>query len=153
MVGPYHVYKRPHLQQFLADASAHFDMAVWSSASSDYVDRIAGELSIFVPKWQFVWNRSRCIQRTHPELMNTYFVKDLKKVKRLGYDLSHILIVDDTRLKAARNYGNAIYVSPFEGADDDNELPQLARYLNSLRFEPNFRTIEKRGWRTKSQPS
>ena len=60
-----------------------------------------------------------------------------------------VLIVDDTRHKVSRNYGNAIYVSPYEGADDDNELHQLARYLNSLRYEANFHRIEKRGWRTK----
>ncbi|QEG40177.1 HAD family hydrolase [Roseimaritima ulvae] len=150
MVGPFHVYKRPHLDEFLTDTSSHFDMAVWSSASWDYVSHIADELSTLVPKWQFVWSRFRCVQRMHPELMQTYFVKDLKKVKRRGYNLDRVLIVDDTQLKVSRNYGNAIYIPPFEGSDDDNELPQLKRYINSLRFESNFRTIEKRGWRTKS---
>ena len=150
MVGPFHVYKRPQLSDFLGRTSSHFDMAIWSSASWDYVEHIADELSRLVPKWEFVWSRFRCVQRLHPELMQMYFVKDLKKVKRRGYDLRRVLIVDDTRLKVSRNYGNAIYVSPFEGSDDDNELPQLARYITSLRFESNFRAIEKRGWRTKA---
>lgn len=149
MVGPFHVYERPYLSSFLSSTSAHFDVAIWSSASSDYVASIASALAEFVPEWQFVWSRMRCVQRMHPELMTTMFIKDLRKVKRRGYDLDRVLMVDDTRHKVSRNYGNAIYVSPFEGADDDAELPQLARYVNSLRHEPNFRRIEKRGWRTK----
>ena len=64
-----------------------------------------------------------------------------------------ILIVDDTREKVCRNYGNAIYVTEFIGSNTDEELPQLARYLIHLRSEPNFRRIEKRGWRNKQIPN
>ena len=45
-----------------------------------------------------------------------------------------------------RNYGNAIYVSPFEGPPD-NELEKLTLYLKSIRSAENYRTFEKRGWR------
>ena len=151
MVGPFHVYERPHLKAFLTATSAHFDIAIWSSASSEYVAGIASTLAAYVPEWQFVWSRVRCVQRMHPELMTTMFIKDLRKVKRRGYDLDRVLIVDDTRHKVSRNFGNAIYIPPYEGADDDAELPPLAEYVNSLRYELNFRKIEKRGWRTKSQ--
>lgn len=150
MVGPFHIYKRPHVESFLASTAVYYDLAIWSSASWGYVARIASTLAEFVREWQFVWSRTRCVQRMHPESMQMQFIKDLKKVKRLGYDLDRVLIVDDTRHKVSRNYGNAIYVAPYEGADNDNELYQLANYVNSLRCEPNFRKIEKRGWRTKS---
>jgi len=33
----YYVYRRPYLTDFLARARSEFDMAVWSSASDDYV--------------------------------------------------------------------------------------------------------------------
>ena len=125
-VGPFFVYKRPHLKSFLQATSDHFDVAIWSSASSDYVHGIACALADCVPTWQFVWSRSRCVQRMHPELMTTIFIKDLRKVKRRGYDLNRTLMVDDTRHKVSRNYGNAIYISPYEGADDDAELAELA---------------------------
>lgn len=148
-VGPFCIYKRPHLEYFLAETTPNFDVAIWSSASEDYVERIALALGGYVPKWQFVWSRARCVQRMHPEMMTTMFIKDLRKVKRRGYNLNRVLIVDDTRHKLSRNYGNAIYIAPFEGGDDDTELLQLAKYVNSLRHEPNFRRIEKRGWRAK----
>lgn len=151
MVGPFHIYMRPHLKSFLDSIARDFDAAIWSSASPNYVDGIASVLAHSVGNWQFVWNRTRCVQRMDEEMMTTIFIKDLQKVKRRGFDLNRVLIVDDTRHKVSRNYGNAIYIPPYEGVDDD-ELLQLAKYLHSLRHEPNFRKIEKRGWRTKSFP-
>jgi RNA polymerase II subunit A small phosphatase-like protein len=74
-------------------------------------------------------------------------VKDLKKVKRKGYDLGRVLIVDDTPQKVERNFGNAVYVRPYFGDPEDNELAQLAPYLESLRACGNVRAVEKRGWR------
>jgi RNA polymerase II subunit A small phosphatase-like protein len=89
----------------------------------------------------------------HPETFETIPIKDLRKAVRRGYPLERILIVDDTREKVCRNYGNAIYVTEFVGSNTDEELPQLAKYLVHLRFEPNFRRIEKRGWRNKQIPN
>jgi carboxy-terminal domain RNA polymerase II polypeptide A small phosphatase len=73
----------------------------------------------------------------------------LKKVKRMGYDLARVLVVDDTRHKVARNYGKAIYIAPFEGDPADEELPLLLKYLESLAGCHNFRAIEKRRWRSR----
>ncbi len=86
----------------------------------------------------------------HSETQETIYVKDLKKVKRLGYLLERVLFIDDTPDKMARNYGNAIYVSPFEGDDKDNELEVLLKYLLAIQFEPDYRNVEKRGWRNRA---
>ena len=43
------------------------------------------------------------------------YLKPLKKVKRMGWRLERMLIVDDTPEKCLRNYGNAIHPLPFEG--------------------------------------
>lgn len=147
-VGPFHIYERPYLSAFLEAVSIYYDMAIWSSASPDYVDAVARQLARDEVDWQFVWSRTRCVQRLHTDRLEEQFSKDLKKVKRLGYDLERTLIVDDTRHKVARNYGNAIYVRPFEGGDNDDDLLRLRDYLIALRNAPNFRAIEKRGWRT-----
>lgn len=149
-VGPFHIYRRPHLADFLASVSQWYELAIWSSASDDYVCEIAATLAQCGIQWSFVWSRDRCVQRMNPEAFETVFFKDLKKVVRLGYHLNRVLIVDDMPEKLSRNYGNAIYVSRFEGEETDNELPQLAAFLHALNDAPNFRTIEKRGWRTRS---
>jgi RNA polymerase II subunit A small phosphatase-like protein len=145
-VGPFHVYKRPHLENFLSGAGRYFQLAIWSSASSDYVTAIAQTILPHGLDWTFVWSLDRCTVKRNLETFEVEYLKDLKKVKRAGFDLPRVLIVDDTRHKAARNYGNAIFIAPFEGDSRDEELPKLLKYLKTLAGTKDFRTIEKRGW-------
>ncbi|WP_146565157.1 HAD family hydrolase [Posidoniimonas corsicana] len=147
-VGPFHVYRRPGLAEFLTGAAEVFELAVWSSATSDYIGEIAEETCPAGYEWKFVWSRDRCTPRRHGETMETVYVKDLKRVKRLGYSLERILFIDDTPDKMARSFGNAVYVQPFEGDEEDEELPRLLAYLHSLANEADFRKLEKRGWRS-----
>lgn len=148
-VGPFHIYRRPGLSEFLTAAAEWYDLAIWSSASTDYVEGIADSIRPASLNWEFAWGRDRCTQRTDFERMETVYIKDLKKVKRLGYALERVLFVDDTPSKMARNYGNAIYIQAFEGQAEDDELIRLARYLEAIHNEANFRDLEKRGWRSR----
>jgi RNA polymerase II subunit A small phosphatase-like protein len=43
-VGPYHVYKRPHLDTFLAACRSWFEMAVWTSASPLYAAQVVAAI-------------------------------------------------------------------------------------------------------------
>lgn len=157
-VYDYYVYKRPGLAEFLTRCGTHFTLAVWSSASDDYVQAVVRQ--IFPPELTpaFVWGRSRCTPFRLPELdeqgyysvdySHGYeYAKRLKKVRRRGYDLNKTLIVDDTPAKVSQNYGNAIYIKPYVGAREDHELAYLADYLLTLKDATNVRMIEKRGWR------
>jgi len=157
-VYDYFVYKRPGLNTFLTHCAAHFQLAVWSSASDDYVQAVVSQ--VFPPGITptFVWGRSRCTRFRLPEqdeygfssldyASNYEYAKRLKKVMRRGFDLKKTLIIDDTPAKVSQNYGNAIYIKPYLGEQDDCELAPLAAYLYSLRAIENVRTIEKRHWR------
>jgi hypothetical protein len=62
--------------------------------------------------------------------------------------LERVLIVDDTRHKASRNYGNAICNMLFGGGRSDAELPLPLKHLETLAPVENFMTIERRGWRS-----
>ncbi|MCA9087243.1 MAG: HAD family hydrolase [Planctomycetaceae bacterium] len=146
--GPYFVYCRPHVHEFLCNVAEHFDLAVWSSSSPDYANAIVRFVFPSQLELQFVWGRDRCVQRYDGEFQATYYVKDLRKVERQGYDLQRILIVDDTPQKCERNYGNAVYVPEFFGDQTDTVLQRLGAYLVTLAHLPDVRTIEKRGWRT-----
>ena len=73
--------------------------------------------------------------------------KPLVKLKRHGWPLERVLILDDTPSKSAQNYGNAIYPKPFEGDPNDDELALLAKYLPELASCENVRKVEKRNWR------
>ena len=146
LVGPYSVYRRPYLAEFLTSCSACFRLAVWSTATDEYVRTVVDRIMPPGVEPAFVWGRRRCVRRYDPERFEEEFLKDLKKVGRMGYPLERVLIVDDTPRKVARHYGNAVYVPPFVGDPDDETLPRLARYLVSLRDVANVRAVEKRGW-------
>ncbi|MDJ0365388.1 HAD family hydrolase [Hymenobacter sp. H14-R3] len=157
-VYQYFVYKRPGLTEFLTQCAVHFTLAVWSSASDDYVQAVVKQLFPGSLTPAFVWGRSRCTRFTVAEVEEEgfysldysrkyEFAKRLKKVARRGYDLKRTLIVDDTPEKVSQNYGNAIYIKPYLGELTDNELPALADYLLLLKNAENVRNLEKRHWR------
>lgn len=155
----YHVYLRPHLTPFLLKCAGMYEMAVWSSASDDYVTYIVEKIFPKDIKLHFVWGRSRAtLSRAisgdddfwhRPDRYHLQYIKPLKKVKKLGWPLSRMLIVDDTPRKCIRNYGNAIYPAEFEGSPEDQELLLLGKYLETLKDVENVRHVEKRTWRQK----
>ncbi|MDO7847576.1 HAD family hydrolase [Hymenobacter sp. M29] len=159
----YYVYKRPGLDDFLRACAEMFDLAVWSSASDDYVSQVVAKIFPAEIKPVFVWGRSRCTPLALSRIdeygyyglegaSHYEYAKLLKKVRRLGYDAKRILIVDDTPEKVRNCYGNAIYPTPFLGDPSDNELIILTNYLHSLHEEANVRSIEKRQWQLKFPP-
>ncbi|UOQ64974.1 HAD family hydrolase [Hymenobacter volaticus] len=156
----YHIYIRPHLTEFLIGCSHHFRLAIWSSASDDYVAEVTKHIVPASIPLDFVWGRSRCTYCFHnaafeelgyPDSHSHYdYVKVLKKLRRRGYDLDRVLIVDDTPSKAKRNYGNAIYPTEYLGQLHDNELILLLRYLAQFKDVGNVRSIEKRDWQNRT---
>ncbi len=147
-VGPFDVLLRPFATEFLMTVADRYQLGVWTSATADYAAGITAELAVRsgVP-FQFVWARDRCTRRVDPETGGEGWIKDLKKLRRAGYDLRRVLVVDDTAAKLARSYGNLVLVSPFLGDPGDDELRHLGPYLLRLASEPDYRRIEKRGWR------
>ncbi|MCF6406825.1 HAD family hydrolase [Chitinophaga filiformis] len=144
---PYYVYMRPGLDQFLANISTHFTLGVWSSASDKYVEEIVKMITPDAMEWFMIWGKSRCTIKRDYNLDTYYFEKRLDKVKKKGFKLEQIIIVDDSPEKSRSNYGNAVYIEPFEGDRNDDELRYLYDYLLTLKEVSNIRTIEKRGWR------
>jgi RNA polymerase II subunit A small phosphatase-like protein len=153
----YHVYKRPHVAAFIRTCAQHFKLAVWSSASDDYVAAIVKEIFPGDIPLEFVWARSRCTPVSTVKIdeygyynidgfSHYAYTKQLIKVRRKGYDLRLVLIVDDTPEKVRNCYGNAIYPSAFTGDLSDKELLWLADYLLRFVSVASVRTIEKRRW-------
>ncbi|QIE46631.1 HAD family hydrolase [Pseudohalocynthiibacter aestuariivivens] len=160
-VAQFHIYKRPHLAGFLAACAEWYDLGIWSSASESYVQQIAHEVFPVPEAIRFIWGQSRTtMRRSMPsdferfgrDIGSYHYQKRLQKLKRFGWPLQRILLVDDSPEKCAANYGNAIYVAPFHGQEADGELPHLASYLQSLKDCDDYRRLEKRGWRQSSQP-
>lgn len=156
-VYKYHVYKRPYLHELIQNCRQHFRIAVWSSASDDYVQAIVKEIFPQDLQLEFVWGRSRCTPMT-PVKTDEYgyfnidgfshynYTKQIRKVRRKGYNINRILIVDDTPQKVCNCYGNAIYMPEFTGDTADAALLWLSQYLQQLSAYDNMRCIEKRNW-------
>lgn len=148
-IGPFPAYKRPFAEELLADCARDCTLAVWTSATRDYADAILDQLMPEGVSLAFVWTRERCTRRYMPEEQGYGWIKDLKKVKRRGFPLERVLMVDDIPGNLARQYGNYIRVTPYLGDENDRELVLLARYLRELREVENVRKIEKRGWQAR----
>ncbi|MBK9621745.1 MAG: HAD family hydrolase [Candidatus Obscuribacter sp.] len=147
VVGDLHVHKRPGVDQFLRQLQEHYELAVWSAGGAPYVEPTVAWLFAGLDAPTFVWSSRRCTRRFDHESHQEYFIKDLRKVRKLGFDGRRMLIVDDLQLNSVRNYGAAVYVRSYQGEADDEELVHLVTYLAALASEPNFRTVEKRYWR------
>lgn len=146
-VGEYSIYERPFVHDFIASCSDAFRLAVWTSATEAYAAAVVDHL--FGARWnlEWVWARERCtLQFDHHDFAYRY-TKNIKKVKKLGYKLEGVVVVDNTAEKWSKSYGNLVLVADYEGDQEDNELPRLGSYLRSLANVENVRGIEKRGWR------
>jgi len=146
-VDPFYLYKRPFLDCFLNTCLQWFEVAIWTSSSPDYATAVVAEIFADPDVLAFMWASNRCTLAYNSELREHYSRKTLKKVKRKGYPLESIIVIDDTPKKWEQSYGNLIRVSPFEGDETDEDLQRLLPYLNQLRGEKNIRILEKRTWR------
>ncbi len=147
MVFDYHVHKRPHIATFVDFCRNRFRLAVWTSATEDYAETMVDELFGCPSGLAFLWHREQCITKVDPSSYESIYIKDLRKVKRRGYDLDHVIALDDSPEKLQRNYGNLLRIRPFFGDPEDDELLLLMPYLDRLKDAGNIRRLEKRGWR------
>ncbi len=143
----YFVHKRPFLDEFLSRVFDWFDVAVWTSSGSLYAAELVPSIFPEPARLCFVWDSRRCTLRRNPVTGDFFNLKDLKKVKRRGYNLARILMIDDTPEKLSRQHGNHLAIAPFEGDPGDRELARLLPYLEWLSAQENFRKIDKSGWK------
>jgi carboxy-terminal domain RNA polymerase II polypeptide A small phosphatase len=142
----YYVYKRPHLDWFLREIVQHFKVGIWSSADDIYVNEIVRQIIPEGLEFEIIWGRSRCSYKRDIDFDEYFYEKRLDKLKKCGFRLENIIIVDDTPEKSRANYGNAVHIKEFNGDLNDNELKYLHDYLLTLKDIENIRTVEKRYW-------
>ena len=142
----FHIYKRPGLDAFLTACSTLAEIAIWSSADDDYVAGIARQIIPAGIKPTFVWGRSQCwvkivqqpVDASHPGITRKVrqWIKPLEKIRRKGYKMQNLLIIDDSHAKVIDNPGNYLLIAPFEGNPADQELAHLTTYLQNQAFTP-----------------
>ncbi len=147
--GQFFVYKRPYLQEFIEFCLEHFEVAVWTSSTKNYATVIVENIFPNPVELVFFWARERCTMSFDFDEYQHFHEKKMHKVRRQGYDLSKVIVVDDSPEKWLNSYGNLVRVKPFFGDKDDNELNKLMIYLERLKTVENIRKIEKRNWQNR----
>lgn len=151
----FYVYKRPFVSEFLLACSKLCSIAIWSSADDEYVESICSQLVDDSIDFEFVWGRSECWVKivkvqdqdtglTRKEHQN---IKPLEKVRRKGFQMSNLLIIDDSHFKVKDNPGNYFIIEPFEGNQEDQELSYLLSHLKCMIGEGHFKSVQKDNWR------
>lgn len=148
-VGQFFTYKRPFLEEFLNFCFENFRVAVWTSSTKAYAEEIVKNILKPQQQLEFLWSRERCTMSYDEELNETIWTKKLTKLRRRGYKLESIIVVDDSPEQWRDSYGNLIRVNKFVGDSEDNELKLLLPYLKKLKNVENIRKFEKRGWKNR----
>lgn len=93
---PVHLFKRPLLDDFLAEVSKMCDVVLFTSAAPGYVERLVPLIEPAGSPFAAVLARAHCTS------LDALYVKDLS---RLGRPLERVVLVDDnpcaTRLRRA----------------------------------------------------
>ena len=145
-VGPYFIYKRPGVDEFMSSCLEWFEVGIWTASALDYAESVVAQLIGTVDQLAFLWGRGRCTRRFDPVRREEYYTKNLKKLKK-RWPLGKIIAVDDIARNFEQSYGNLVHVRPYNGGPRDDELVLLAKYLLTLDDVEDVRSMDKRRWR------
>jgi len=125
----WHVIKRPFADKFFKELSAYYEIVLFS----DDVFPVALDISI---KWELpitgVLHRDFCKKKRN------HYVKDLSK---LGRDLSHVIIIDNSPVCYSLQPENAIPIRTWRSNASDRELLDLIPILCALSTVGNIPDI------------
>ena len=124
-----HVLIRPGVKEFLEKMSKLYEIVIFTASISKY----AGPLLDILDKEKFCSFR---LFREHCTLINSSFVKDLKK---LGRDLKNIIIVDNSPLAYLLNSDNGLPILTWFDDKYDQELYKITPVLEFLNEVPDVR--------------
>ena len=117
-----HVLVRPFVKEFLEKMAKKYEIVIFTASLSKYADPLLD----IIDKQGFCPFR---LFREHCTLINTSFVKDLK---RLGRDLKDIIIVDNSPISFALNPDNGLPILSWFDDRNDRELINLIPVLEFL---------------------
>ena len=124
-----HVLVRPGVNEFLENISKKFEVVIFTASISKY----AGPLLDILDKNKICSYR---LFREHCTLINTSFVKDLKK---LGRDLKDVIIVDNSPMAYLLNSDNGLPILTWFDNRKDRELYKICPILDFLSSVPDVR--------------
>ena len=104
---------RPGTFLFLEKIKKYFEIIIFSEAEQNYVDLIINSLEENGKYFDYI------LYRQHTTIKNEEFIKDLDKI---GRKLSNVIIVDNMPQNFRLQNENGIYIKPFWGTDNDDDV-------------------------------
>ena len=129
-----HVLVRPYVKEFLESMSKRYELVIFTASLSKYAN----------PLLNIIDKKGHCpfrLFREHCTLINTAFVKDLKK---LGRDMKDIIIVDNSPVAYALNQYNGFPITSWFDDKNDFELLKIIPILEFLSYVPDVREFIKK---------
>jgi len=143
------IYKRPYVDAFLHFCMAYFQVGVWTSARASFAEEIFSQVFTYLPL-VFIHNEKHCLVRQDID-GRSISIKPLAQLSQYGFELSRILMIDDSVEKHGMNSANLILVRPYYAIYEDNELFLLVHYLDSIKQQVNFLRLNNLHWRQASR--
>ncbi|KRY18491.1 CTD small phosphatase-like protein [Trichinella patagoniensis] len=140
VVHQVYVLKRPYVDEFLQQISANFECILFTASLAKYADPVADLLD----RWGVF--RSRLFREA------CVFHKGNYDLNRLGRDLKHVLIVDNSPASYAFHPDNAVPVQSWFDDLHDTELLDLLPLLDKLATADNVYTVLKGSNRRSTSP-
>ncbi|KNC54173.1 serine/threonine-protein phosphatase dullard-A [Thecamonas trahens ATCC 50062] len=130
----FYVFKRPHVDAFLRQVAAWYDVVVFTASLHQYANPVLDALD---PDSELIAQR---YFRESCTLLPTGFAKDVS-ITRSDGDLAKAVLVDNSPSAFMINRHNAIPIETWQSNVNDEALLDLLPFLNILRFVDDVRSI------------
>lgn len=129
----FEILKRPGLLKFLQEMGQNYELVIFGTEDSNFVEEVCGKLD------QFDMNIKYKLGKEAVRLVNGHYVKDLEFLNR---DLRNVICIDYNPDNVAFNPHNVVVIPEFNGDGKDRELLQSIVFLKEL-AKPEVRDVRK----------
>lgn len=137
------VYKRPHLEWFLKEASAKFELVTFTAGEQHYGSTVLGNIDPHQTLIKHRFFRHNCTQ-----LGDHLYTKDLSNLNR---PLSRVVLVDNNPICFLPNPENGVPVNSFYAQEEDTTLKSLMAFLDHLNGHVDVRPVLQQQFRLKER--
>jgi CTD small phosphatase-like protein 2 len=127
------VYRRPHLEWFLQEASSKFELVTFTAGMEFYAKMILSELDPDQSMIRHRFYRDHCT----PIQGGTY-TKDLEHLNR---PLNRVVLVDNNPVCFLTHPDNGVPIQSFYGEKNDTSLKAVMTYLDKLSEVEDVRPV------------
>ena len=114
---------RPGVDTFLKELAPFFEIIIFTAGVQEYADSLLNQID---KEHKLIQHR---LYRQHCTFEKSGNVKDMSK---LGRDLSKVIIIDNISDNFKIQSQNGIFITPWLGNENDNELFQLIPILKEI---------------------